>query len=116
VGGCFSFFFKERGEARWIAEVTVPRDCPFFAGHFPGAPVLPAVAQLELLLDLLEAAEGHRPLLTGVEGVRWRGAIHPGDRLEVVLARTDLGAAAFTITGPGGRVAGGALILDPRAR
>ena len=49
----------ESGEI--TAKATVPGDSPWFAGHFPDAPVLPAVAQLNLLVQMLAQATG-RPL------------------------------------------------------
>jgi 3-hydroxyacyl-[acyl-carrier-protein] dehydratase len=64
---------------------------PFLAGHFPGNPVFPGVLQLEALAQagaiavLADPRHGDRvPLFAGVEEVRFRRIVRPGD--ELVLA------------------------------
>jgi 3-hydroxymyristoyl/3-hydroxydecanoyl-(acyl carrier protein) dehydratase len=54
----------------------------WFDGHFPGVPVLPAVAQLD---DLDRALRGDGLALTGVERARFRRAILPGEAADVVV-------------------------------
>jgi 3-hydroxyacyl-[acyl-carrier-protein] dehydratase len=64
----------------------------YFAGHFPGEPVMPGVLQLEALAQALciliaesfpEAAAGKRPAFAGMEDVRFRRPVRPGDLLEL---------------------------------
>ncbi len=79
-----------------VARYRVSGEEAFLAGHFPGNPVLPGVIQLEALaqagaIALLadERYAGSLPLFGGVEGVRFRRMVTPGDelRLEVTLER-----------------------------
>ncbi|HMG27631.1 MAG TPA: 3-hydroxyacyl-ACP dehydratase FabZ [Acidimicrobiia bacterium] len=69
---------------------------PFLAGHFPGNPVFPGVLQLEALAQTGAIAvladdryAGKLPLFGGVEKVRFRRLVRPGDELvtEVELER-----------------------------
>jgi UDP-N-acetylglucosamine acyltransferase len=76
-----------------VKNVTVNEE--FFQGHFPGAPLMPAVLMLEsmaqvaaiLLLHREDAAPNARVYLRGVNDAKFRRQVVPGDqlRLEVSL-------------------------------
>jgi 3-hydroxyacyl-[acyl-carrier-protein] dehydratase len=68
----------------------------FFQGHFPDAPVMPgvliieALAQVGAVLVLGQAANrGKIAFFAGIDGVRFRKPVVPGDtvRLEVEMTR-----------------------------
>ena len=70
----------------------------FFAGHFPGRPTLPgvlmveALAQVGALAVLLEPRyAGKLPLFGGIDGVRFRRQVEPGEVLDL---RVRLGLAS----------------------
>lgn len=94
------------------ARYKVTGEEPFLAGHFPGNPIFPGVLQLEALaqagaITLLadERYAGKLPLFGGVEAVRFRRVVRPGDEitLEVTLerlsARGGWGAAKASVDG-----------------
>lgn len=65
---------------------------PFFQGHFPEVPVMPGVLIMEALAQaggILvvkstdTSVEGKLFLFTGMEKVRFRKPVYPGDRLEL---------------------------------
>lgn len=75
--------------------LTINED--FFPGHFPGAPVMPAVLMIEaltqvaavLILEHANAVPTARVSLRGVNNAKFRRQVVPGDRLtlEVSLGR-----------------------------
>ena len=81
----------ERGErdglpfVRALKNVTINE--PFFQGHFPGRPIMPGVLQIEALAQasifLLEdqMPAGSLAFLAGVEAVRFKKPVVPGDQL-----------------------------------
>lgn len=72
-----------------IKNVTVNE--PFFAGHFPGMPIMPGVLILEaiaqaggaLLLTEIPDRENKLMVFTGIERARFRRPIVPGDQVRI---------------------------------
>lgn len=65
------------------AEIQVPADSPWFDGHFPDEPILPGVAQLAMVADLLGEALGVPVTLTQISRVRFKQAIRPAETFTV---------------------------------
>lgn len=91
---------------RVVATYHVSGEEDFLAGHFPGRPIFPGVIQLEALAQAGAIAlladdrfTGKLPLFGGVEDVRFRRMVVPGDvlRLEATVER--LSARAGWATG-----------------
>lgn len=83
---------------RIVAIKNLSLSDPFFRGHFPGNPVMPgvliceALAQAGALLAMRShggVPEGRGVVLTGLDQVRFRRPVVPGDqlRLEVRIVR-----------------------------
>jgi len=92
-----------------VFTVVVPEDCPFFVGHFPGRPVLPAIGQLAILAAMLRRVAGPAACLAGVDGFRLSRQVLPGDRIEVRLEELRNSTAAFQIRCDGAPVSRGTL-------
>jgi 3-hydroxyacyl-[acyl-carrier-protein] dehydratase len=69
--------------AGWAAEFVVPEDLPWFSGHFPGQPVLPAVITTEISDTLIRAALGKDPKL--VANAKFKGPVLPGFQVRLTL-------------------------------
>lgn len=77
-------------------------DEAFFAGHFPGRPTLPGVLMVESIAQLGAyavltgggRAVGKLPLFGGVDGVRFRRQVAPGETLELEVELGRLSARA----------------------
>jgi 3-hydroxyacyl-[acyl-carrier-protein] dehydratase len=65
------------------AEARVPATSGWYAGHFPGAPILPGIAQVSLALELAGRLRGEPPRLAALRRLRFRRVIQPGVDLTV---------------------------------
>lgn len=78
--------YREGDEA--LGSYTVRGDEFFLSGHFPGNPVVPGVILCEILAQsaciLLSGAlnEGRLPMYTGLDRVRFRAPVRPGDTIQ----------------------------------
>ncbi|PIE76786.1 3-hydroxyacyl-[acyl-carrier-protein] dehydratase FabZ [bacterium DOLJORAL78_65_58] len=74
-----------------IKNVTINE--PFFAGHFPGHPIMPAVLITEamaqtggvLLLSSVDDPRGKLVYFSGIDNARFRAPVTPGDQLRFEL-------------------------------
>ncbi|MFO8060099.1 MAG: 3-hydroxyacyl-ACP dehydratase FabZ [Bacillota bacterium] len=59
----------------------------FFPGHFPDRPILPGVLSVEALAQLagicFSGGEGGLGVLTGLDGLKFRRQVRPGERLDL---------------------------------
>ena len=97
----------EVSEDEIVALKNVTINERFFQGHFPGEPVMPGVLIVECLaqagsisLLMLDELKGKHGYLGGVDKVRFRQKVVPGDvlRLEVEInkLRRNIGTATGT--------------------
>lgn len=86
---------EEGKRAVGIKNVTMNE--PFFQGHFPKYPVMPGVLIVEALAQVgavailkMEENRGRLAFFAGIDGVRFRGQVVPGDTLTLSLEITRL--------------------------
>jgi 3-hydroxyacyl-[acyl-carrier-protein] dehydratase len=104
---------------RIVAIKNVTINEPFFAGHFPGLPIMPGVLVVEsiaqaggaLLLTEVEDRNDKLMVFTGIERARFRRPVVPGDqlRLEVEVKAWHGGARNLAV-----RMQGVAYVGDKR--
>ncbi|MHC4550604.1 MAG: UDP-3-O-acyl-N-acetylglucosamine deacetylase [Planctomycetota bacterium] len=100
------------GFKRAVGVKNVTINEPFFGGHYPEMPIMPAVLTLEalaqlagiLLLRKLEYA-GKVAVFLGMDRVRLRHAVMPGDQLRLIVETVHLGRR-------GGKVHARAMVRD----
>jgi len=88
--------YEENQRIVGIKNVTINE--PFFAGHFPGVPIMPGVLILEsmaqvggvLVFKTLPERDNKLVFFMGVEDARFRKPVVPGDQLRIEMLVTRL--------------------------
>jgi 3-hydroxymyristoyl/3-hydroxydecanoyl-(acyl carrier protein) dehydratase len=85
----------------WMAEGRVPPDSPWFSGHFPNEPILPGIAQLSMVFELIRRALAGKGdvRFKEIKRVRFKQIIRPDDPIRIVVGPVDpaKGAIPFRI-------------------
>lgn len=98
-------YLKERERVVGLKNVTVNE--PFFSGHFPGHPIMPAVLIIEamaqvggvLLLNTVDNPESKLVYFMGIDNAKFRRPVRPGDQLVFDLQLVRLKARTCKMTG-----------------
>jgi len=80
------------------AEATLEPDSLWFDGHFPGMPILPGIAQLAIVSDILKWSakqQGSPVMIAALTRVRFRQFIRPGDTVSVIITQDAHDPSAF---------------------
>lgn len=88
-----------------IKQVTINE--PFFQGHFPAAPVMPGVLQIEALAQVgailalreFKDRDSKIPYFTGIENCRFRRPVVPGDTLTLEVTALRIGSKVQKMKG-----------------
>ena len=77
-----------RGDNLAVGRCFIKGDEWFLQGHFPGMPIVPGVIQCEMVAQtccvlLADQVRGKITLFTGLEHVRFKHKVQPGDTLEI---------------------------------
>jgi 3-hydroxyacyl-[acyl-carrier-protein] dehydratase len=101
----------EESDQSILCKKTFSEDEYFFAGHFPGSPIVPGVIQCECCLqsgalliasaieqDLSENS-GMLPVATRMDSVKFKRMVHPGDEVQIQVNLNDQVSNAYYLTG-----------------
>ena len=107
---------------RAVAIKNVAANEPWFAGHFPQRPIMPGVliseafAQVAAIVALSEHSEhaGREVYLLGIDKMRFRKVVTPGDQLRIDVEQVEVRRRIWTFscraTVDGAKVADGRLM------
>ena len=74
-----------QGEPMMAHTLTVPADHPAFAGHFPGAPILPGVVLLDAVV---QRAPGASAGVRQIASAKFLSPVAPGEHVVISFSRT----------------------------
>ena len=94
-------------ESRIVGIKNVTANEPFFKGHFPDYPVMPGVLIIEamaqvaciLSLRILKKGGGDPVLFTGIDAVKFRKPVRPGDCLRLEMTKIKQRRTLFRFQG-----------------
>ncbi|HWP51937.1 MAG TPA: 3-hydroxyacyl-ACP dehydratase FabZ [Clostridia bacterium] len=91
---------------RAVGRYTVRGDEWFLQGHFPGNPVVPGVVLCEIMAQtccvlFAQDAVGKTPYYTGLDKVKFRRKVLPGDTIEISCEITKQKNPFYFISGKG---------------
>jgi len=115
LAGCLTDMQVDLAALTSTAHLCCPADFPGFAGHFPEAPVLPAVMQLLAVRLLAEVIVGGALLPVSVERLKFKGMVSPGEVIRVRVTLKDRGdgfGGEFSLDRQGAPIASGTIVFS----
>jgi len=97
-----------------VAQVTTDLQSPWFSGHFPNDPILPGIAQLNMVTETISKVLQIDLSLQTVTRIKFKKIIRPGDVLDIhAMAGKKENHYSFKITSEQQEVCSGRLVLAP---
>lgn len=98
-----------------VAQATTDQQSPWFSGHFPGDPILPGIAQLQMVTDAIAKALEKDLHLIGLTRIKFKKLIRPGVVLDIyAVGGKQKNNYSFRITSNQENVCSGTLALAPK--
>jgi 3-hydroxyacyl-[acyl-carrier-protein] dehydratase len=74
------------------------RDSLWFSGHFPDNPILPGIAQLSIVLDMIQQTTTEKLSIQEFKRVKFKQIIRPDDPLEIQAVRSQKEPDTYSFT------------------
>jgi acyl-coenzyme A synthetase/AMP-(fatty) acid ligase/3-hydroxymyristoyl/3-hydroxydecanoyl-(acyl carrier protein) dehydratase len=101
-------------DGEWSLQLAVPPDLAYFSGHFPKAPVLPGVVQVEWALSLGQQLMNLPEKFAGMEVLKFQQLVRPGDEVQLHLRFDPVrGKLYFAYRNETATCSSGRILLEP---
>jgi 3-hydroxyacyl-[acyl-carrier-protein] dehydratase len=80
---------REEPPGTLMADFQIREDSSWFSGHFPEEPVLPGIAILSMVTEMIRHFEGLQQIkikITGLKRVRFKLPVRPNDTITLALS------------------------------
>jgi len=82
----FSYQIDRNDTGTIIARISINAKHPLFKGHFPGQPVTPGVALIEIIRQILSSALNKNLMMTEAREIKFISAVIPTNITELDLS------------------------------
>lgn len=105
---------RQRNDTQVTLDLHVSADLLYFQGHFPGAPILPGVVQLDWALTLGRQYFDLPPVFLGMRALKFQNVITPGTDIVLEL-KYDVASSTMTfrLYSNAGQHASARILLGP---
>lgn len=105
---------QSASDGEWSLQLSVPPDLAYFSGHFPKAPVLPGVVQVEWALNLGRQLLKLDRAFAGMEVLKFQQLVRPGDEIQLHLRfDAERGKLYFAYRNDTATCSSGRILLGP---
>lgn len=105
---------QSASDGEWSLQLSVPPDLAYFSGHFPKAPVLPGVVQVEWALNLGRQLLKLDGAFAGMEVLKFQQLVRPGDAIQLHLRfDAERGKLYFAYRNDTATCSSGRILLGP---
>ncbi|MXI47167.1 AMP-binding protein [Pseudomonas moraviensis] len=105
---------QNASDGEWSLQLSVPPDLAYFSGHFPKAPVLPGVVQVEWALNLGRQLLKLDGAFAGMEVLKFQQLVRPGDEIQLHLRfDAERGKLYFAYRNDTATCSSGRILLGP---
>lgn len=106
---------EQRDDKTLLSRVSAEKDSLWFDGHFPDAPILAGIAQLDMVTKSIQLGLKTDSSLKSLGRIKFKKIIRPGDVLDIraVPAKTEH-HYSFTICNKQQEVCSGKMVLTPK--
>ena len=85
----FNYLDMKVEASSWIAHCIIDENLPCLQGHFPSKPILPAIAQLDMLIGFVSSVKQTACVIEKAPALKFVQPILPQDRVQLVLDVTN---------------------------
>lgn len=100
---------------RFERVISIGRDHPSLAGHFPGRPIVPGVVLLQEVLDTVRRGAPSMSRVAGFPMVKFSAPLKPDECVTIEVEQDAAGRATFSCRVEGKGIASGLIEFAPEA-
>lgn len=94
--------------------LTIPADHPAFAGHFPGAPIVPGVVLLDEVMHAIVADTGLAATTWQISSVKFLSPLRPSEAVIIAHEQLTNGTIRFEVLEASRQIVIGSLVPGSR--